>query len=195
MSAQVMSRAEGTIGGEEQSLNRDALEEFDRIFGARLVIVGIGNFLRSDDALGPELVRRIAGKIGAVCIDAGSAPENYLGRIVKEKPDTLLLVDAVDMGLSPGDYRILEPSEIVDSGVSTHDVSLKLLVDFIMGEIDCGVYIIGVQPETVRFGETVSEPVAHTLYELEEALLKLVGREVSQVGRSAGCRHRGVGRT
>ena len=68
----------------------------------KTVIVGIGNSLRGDDGFGPALVQRLQGRVRPVCIDAGVAPENYLGRIVKEQPDTVLLVDAAHLGLEPG---------------------------------------------------------------------------------------------
>ena len=59
-----------------------------------MVIVGIGHPLRGDDALGPSLVKRLDGHLDALCIDAGSAPENYLGKIIKASPDVILFIDA-----------------------------------------------------------------------------------------------------
>ena len=63
------------------------------VLRGKTVIVGMGNPLRGDDGFGPALIERLRGKVSATCIDAGIAPENYVGRIVKETPDTILLVD------------------------------------------------------------------------------------------------------
>ena len=80
---------------------------FTDILKGKTVIVGIGNSLRGDDGLGPELILKLQGKLKAVCIDAGNSPESYTGKIVKENPDTILLVDAVHLNLPPGQYRLL----------------------------------------------------------------------------------------
>jgi hydrogenase 3 maturation protease len=147
------------------------LDDIESILSGKVVVVGIGNTMRGDDGFGSELVRRLQGRIDAVCIDAGSAPENYLGSVVKEKPDTLLLLDAVHMGMKPGDFRIMKPEEILDACVSTHDISLSMLVDFIMEVSDCKVYLLGLQPKTVEFGKEISEGVAEAIDTLEEALI------------------------
>ena len=146
------------------------LDSIERILKGKVVVVGIGNTLKGDDGFGSELVQRLQGRMDAVCIDAGSAPENYLGSVVKENPDTLLLVDAVEMGLAPGEFRIMKPEEILDTCVSTHDVSLRMLVDFIMNVRECDVYLLGVQPESVRFGDAISKPVSDAIDELETAI-------------------------
>ena len=74
--------------------------KLEDVFKGKVVIVGIGNTMKGDDGFGPALVERLSPKVKAVCIDAGSAPENYTGKIVKEKPDTILIVDALHLGLA-----------------------------------------------------------------------------------------------
>ncbi|MBU1124519.1 MAG: hydrogenase maturation protease, partial [Candidatus Omnitrophica bacterium] len=61
----------------------------------KTVIVGIGNTLRSDDGAGSLLAARIKDKTSFQVFDTGSSPENYLGKIIREKPDTIILVDCV----------------------------------------------------------------------------------------------------
>lgn len=136
---------------------------FRNILKGKVVIVGIGNTLRGDDSFGPTLVDRLNGRINAVCIDAGSAPENYLGRIAKEKPDTVLIVDAVHLGLSPGDYEILIEADILKSGFSTHDLSPHMFIEYIKRETGADIYLLGVQPQNVDFGESMSDSVEKTL--------------------------------
>ena len=98
-----------------------------------------------------------------VCIDAGSAPENYTGKITKENPDTILIVDAVHLDLSPGEYDILKPSEIVKSGFTTHDISPRMFLEYLEKETNANIYFLGVQPENVSFGNEMSENVKKTL--------------------------------
>ena len=50
----------------------------------KVVLLGIGNILKGDDGFGPALVHELEGKVPITCIDAGPAPENYAGKIIKE---------------------------------------------------------------------------------------------------------------
>ncbi len=49
--------------------------------GKRTVILGVGNPLHGDDAIGPNLVDRLRGRLEATLINAGEVPENYLSTI------------------------------------------------------------------------------------------------------------------
>jgi len=139
---------------------------FKDILRGKVVIVGIGNFLRGDDGFGPKLIEKIKNSAQVVCLDAGTAPENYTGKIIKENPDTILIVDAVHLDLSPGEYDILKPSEIVKSGFTTHDISPRMFLEYLEKETNANIYFLGVQPENVSFGNEMSENVKKTLKEI-----------------------------
>ena len=137
------------------------------ILQGKTVIVGIGNPLRGDDGFGPALIDRLRGTVGFVCIDAGSAPENFLGRIAKEEPDTVLLVDIAHLALNPGQYRILEPADILNCGLTTHDLSSRMLIEFLQKQTCAKIRMLGVQPHDVSLGETLSDRITETLDEIE----------------------------
>ena len=129
----------------------------------KVVFVGIGNPMRGDDGFGPLLVQRLQGQVKAVCLDAGNAPETYAGKIIKEKPDTIVLVDVVHLGLSPGEYAVLRKEDILKTGFATHDISPNLFIEYLESQTAAGIYLLGVQPKTVDFGAEMSESVAQTL--------------------------------
>jgi len=135
------------------------------------VFVGIGNPLRGDDAFGPELVSRIQGKVRAVCLDVGTAPESYAGKIAREKPGTIVLVDAVHLGKAPGAYELLEKDDILETGFTTHDLSPHLLIDYLEKETGAAVYLLAAQPETLEMGSEMSGPVRETLDRLVDRIL------------------------
>ncbi len=137
-------------------------------------MVGIGNELRGDDGLGPLLMRRLKGKVGIPCLDAGSALENHLGRIVKESPDTVLLVDAVHLGLKAGDYRIVDPEEIEQAGLSTHDLSPGLALDFLRAETRGSLFLLGIQPGRLTLGSGISGSVRRSLRTLERRIAEAI---------------------
>lgn len=132
--------------------------------------MGIGNTLRGDDGFGPALVKRLKGRVRSVCIDAGNTPENFTGEIVKEDPEVILLVDALHLGLSPGEYEILRKEDIAKSGLSTHDSSPDMLIEYLQNRTQADVYILGVQPESVSFGKEMSGKVKDTLDEITELI-------------------------
>ena len=144
------------------------------ILQGKSVIVGIGNSLRGDDGFGSALIEQLQGKAGFICIDAGSAPEKFLGVIVKEEPDTILFVDAADLDLEPGQYRILEPVDIVKCGLTTHDMSSRMLIEFLENQTKANILMLGVQPQHVSLGEAMSKRLTETLNEIE-LLIQEVG--------------------
>ena len=136
------------------------------------MILGVGHPLRGDDGLGPALVARLKGKVKASCFDGGSAPEVYAGRIVKEKPDTIVLIDALHLGREAGGYAVLEKEDILRAGFSTHDLSPRLLLEYLERETGAAVYLLGVQPSSLGFGTELSAPVRKTLIKLEKELIR-----------------------
>jgi hydrogenase 3 maturation protease len=141
--------------------------DLKQLLKGKAVIVGIGHPLRGDDALGPSLVKRLEGHINAVCIDAGSAPENYLGKIIKASADVVLFIDAVDFNEKPGFYKILEKEEILKTGFTTHDLSPKMLIGYLSTETKARIYLLGIQPKDLGLGQPLSAPVQKALCELE----------------------------
>ena len=136
----------------------------------RVLIFGIGNPLKQDDGAGPELIKRLKAsgdKLRAELLDGGSAPENHTGRIRQLKPDTLLIVDAVDFGGQPGSLRVFSVEEMSTQALSTHNVSLRTFAGFLMdGLPNLNVLVIGIQPKAVGFGEGLSAEVEGALKEL-----------------------------
>ena len=132
---------------------------------SRIAIVGIGNTLRSDDAAG-ILIARTLKKTRAfpepkpiLIMDAGHAPENATGELRSFAPDTVLLIDAVDMGEAPGTIRWVEMDEIEGMSASTHSLPLSMLASYLNWELKCDVNLLGIQLKTNDVGEIVSPEV------------------------------------
>ncbi|MFH1836887.1 MAG: hydrogenase maturation peptidase HycI [Candidatus Omnitrophota bacterium] len=157
---------------EEKNKRHDIFHALSNIIKDRTVIVGVGNILRGDDAFGPVLIEQIKDNINAVCIDAGSAPENYLGKIIKEKPDNVLIVDAAHMGLAPGEYMLLKKDDIIRSGFTTHDLSPVMFIEYLEKETGADISMLGIQPEKMDFGEEMSKNVKKTLEEIKNIFIQ-----------------------
>ena len=144
------------------------------ILKGKVVIVGIGNIIRGDDGFGPKLIEKIKKSVQAVCLDAGTAPENYLGKIIKENPDTVLIIDAVDLGKSPGEYEILKGEDIVKCGFTTHDISPVMFIEYLTKETIASIYMLGVQPQNIDLGFEISPKLKEILNEVSGKILEVV---------------------
>ncbi len=138
----------------------------------KIVIVGVGNILKGDDGLGPYLVKRLRGKVRAHLLDGGSAPENYVGKIASLKPDTILVIDACDLGWTPGRMELIEIEAIKNIGYSTHDVSPRVFMNYLKEETRADVFMLAIQPREAKLGEGISSPVKGAIEKIEGWLRK-----------------------
>ncbi len=118
----------------------------------KILFVGVGNLLKRDDGVGVYISNRISNRnyISSLTVETGI--ENYIGKINTLKPDLLVLLDCMELGSGPGTYKLLKLNQIQDLTFNTHNISLKKLSDF----FKMPVYILGIQPENIGFGENIS---------------------------------------
>ncbi|MEI6863023.1 MAG: hydrogenase 3 maturation endopeptidase HyCI [Candidatus Omnitrophota bacterium] len=133
----------------------------------KLAIVGIGNIIRGDDGLGPKLIEILkarGGLPGVSLFDCGTAPENYIFPILSTSCDTLMLVDAADIGKVPGAVEIFDLDKISRVSFSTHNPSPRLFTDLLKtGKEDMDIFVISIQPKSTGIGAPLSEEVLGAL--------------------------------
>jgi len=140
----------------------------------KVLILGVGNLLRGDDGAGPYLIEQLNGKINADLLDCGEVPENFLGKIVGLQADTILIIETVHLGSSPGAVAIIEPDDF-DCSTSgyTHHASLRLVMNYLKIETGAEVFVLGIQPKKTEFGMEISNEVKKTLSILTDILINL----------------------
>ncbi|VDY54834.1 Coenzyme F420 hydrogenase maturation protease [Klebsiella oxytoca] len=125
------------------------------------VLLCVGNSMMGDDGAGPLLAEMCAANpVGDwVVIDGGSAPENDIVAIRELRPERLLIVDATDMGLNPGEIRIVDPDDIAEMFMmTTHNMPLNYLIDQLKEDIG-EVIFLGIQPDIVGFYYPMTQPI------------------------------------
>jgi hydrogenase 3 maturation protease len=142
---------------------------------SNVVVLGVGNTLRGDDAAGPAVCERLSGRVWPRVIDAGATPENYIGSVLEAAPDILLIVDAADFGGCPGEIRLCTPDQIRTPAFCTHALSLNLAIDLIRHERTLEVYLIGIQADGMRLGDGLSPAASGAVETLVSALLEIFG--------------------
>ena len=138
----------------------------------KLAIVGIGNIIRGDDGLGPKLIEILksrGGLPGVALFDCGTAPENYIFPILSTSCDTLMLIDAADIGKEPGAIEIIDLDKISRVSFSTHNPSPRLFTDLLKtGKEDMDIFVISVQPKSTGIGAPLSGEVLGSLEKIAD---------------------------
>ncbi len=143
----------------------------NRIKG-HVAVVGIGNIIRGDDALGPKFIEILKSRsLESVSLfDCGTAPENYIFPILSSSCDTVMLVDAADLKVAPGSIRIFDLDEITNVSFSTHNPSPRLFIDLLTtGKESLNIFVVSVQPKSTNLGEGLSKEVLRGLDVLADA--------------------------
>ncbi|HET7823844.1 MAG TPA: hydrogenase maturation protease [Anaeromyxobacter sp.] len=134
---------------------------------AKVAIIGIGNVLTGDDAVGPHVVRVLEARYDlpetVQVIDAGTPGYDLTAFLVGL--DAALLVDAVKAKGAPGELRVYDRAELVSKrpilAMSPHEPGVRealLNADF-MGVTPPVVRLVGVIPAATESGIGLSPAV------------------------------------
>lgn len=140
--------------------------------GRKNLFIAIGNEILGDDSVAIYFLK----KIKEIChrdkkfafLNVGTTPENYVGKIVKENPDTVIIIDSVLMDLPVGTIKILTLKDVKSFSnltTSTHNISLKIFIEFLLSQIKPKIYIIAIQPKSIGFNEEISDEVRKSINE------------------------------
>jgi hydrogenase 3 maturation protease len=137
-----------------------------------VAVLGVGSELRGDDAAGGLLAAELSRHPlpGVHALDGGSAPENLTAEIRRIAPSHLLIVDAAELGESPGTIRVIPSADIGGTSFGTHSLPLSVLAGYLRTEVGCSVTVIGIQPKSLVFGQEVSPEVTEAVAETARAL-------------------------
>ncbi|NCO96808.1 MAG: hypothetical protein COY38_00015 [Candidatus Aenigmarchaeota archaeon CG_4_10_14_0_8_um_filter_37_24] len=125
----------------------------------RKAVIGMGNPLKGDDNIGnlvvDEMKKTVKNK-DTLFIRAETNPENFVGKVKSFDPDIICFVDAVEFDGEIGEVRVFSIDDVLNQSLSTHGISVKVFKDFFP---DAEIYVIGVKPEDVGYGERLSEDI------------------------------------
>ncbi len=120
-----------------------------------ILFVGVGNRMKSDDAVGVYICDNIKEneRIKSLVVESGI--ERYVGKINSLTKDILVLVDCTDFDKEPGYSKLVPLDTIQDNTVNTHTISLNRLAEF----FPVKTYILGIQPEYIGYGEELTPSI------------------------------------
>lgn len=147
--------------------------------GHRFGVIGIGNIFRGDDGAGPEVISLLSEGFNLPLVDASEVPENYGGWVVRQDLEVVVFVDAVDFGGKPGEFRAISPQELVVSARDTHRLSIHMMIRYLEEEWGGKQVLIGIQPASVKLGETLTPEVAEGVRSVADLLRQAAGTGVT----------------
>ncbi len=118
------------------------------------MLLGIGNELLADDSIGCYIAEKFKDENWFVQ-NCGTVPENYLGLVIRVRPELLVIVDAAHMNLKPGEIRRLRKEQACSAFISTHSLPLKEFIT-IASKYAKQVVLIGIQPKNISFAQPMS---------------------------------------
>lgn len=131
----------------------------------KIGVIGLGNPLRKDDGIGIILLDKLIKKKDQLpdnieFIDGGTGGMNLLHFLANF--DKVIIIDAINFDGDFGESIFFKPENVIDHGIpvkfSTHESDffkvLKLSAE--LKEIPDEIYIYGIQPKDLNFGQTLS---------------------------------------
>ncbi len=148
----------------------------------RLVVLGIGNVLLTDDGAGVHAARRLAERVAARedvrVLDAGTL--SFTLAPVIESADRLIVLDAMELGEPPGSVRHFLDDEVdrllTRGRLSVHEVGLRdvLAIARLSDRLPRERALIGIQPESLDWGTEPSACVAPAIEQIVGLALRLL---------------------
>lgn len=142
----------------------------------RVVILGIGNLLLSDESVGVRALEVLRAGHDVPpevsLIDGGTSGMEFLEDL--EGLDLLIVLDAIRANRAPGSFIRLDGDEVpvfFRTKLSPHQIGLSDVLASLelLGRAPHEVVVLGVEPFTLETGMDLSAPVAARVPELVEA--------------------------
>ncbi len=150
-------------------------EQLQGCFQGRVCLMGLGSLDYGDDGFGVRLAEKLIEAGMADVVIARTTPDRCLGGVVEAGFDHLVFLDAVEFGDTPGSVVFLGTEEIVARlpQISTHNISVGLLAKWVEANGNTRVWLLGVQPESLKPATSLTPKVQTTLDVLRNLLCAL----------------------
>ena len=148
-------------------------------FGAgerRVVLVGVGNPIRGDDAVGPRVIELLEAKLmdNVLLLNTESVPEAFTGKVEEFNPTHVLMIDAANFKGAPGETKLITGEEIGGQVISTHSLPLNIFISYIEKSLGVTVLLLGIQPLSIGLGEPMTEPVEAAAISMVDTLYQIL---------------------
>jgi hydrogenase 3 maturation protease len=139
----------------------------------KVVVVGVGNTMRRDDAVGVEIVKLLQSKVSpnVLLIEAETMPEDYMDQIVNFHPSHVLILDSGLIGEKPGNAQLLAPAENMKAAVSSHMLPLQVFCAYLEKAIRAKILMLIIQPKDTEIGENLTKELTNSAQKIADFLV------------------------
>jgi hydrogenase 3 maturation protease len=130
----------------------------------------MGSELHGDDGVGVAIGRLLAGQVPWPVFEVSLAPESFVVRVADCQPDLVILIDAADVGASPGAISLTDTDSLAALSPSTHGPGLKMFLEAVRLMHPCRIVMLGVQPASTETGKALSEAATRASVQIIDAL-------------------------
>ncbi|MBN2104930.1 hydrogenase maturation protease [bacterium] len=131
-----------------------------------IVLVGLGNPMRTDDGAGLKLLEKIKQTdvfSASHFIFAETNPENYLQNILDCHPEAVVFIDTARFKQPPGTIQWLKQYNLEEFRISTHAFSMTLVEEYLRAHQSMSFYYLGIQPYSTKIGRRMSSVLKRSL--------------------------------
>ena len=126
-------------------------------------IIGMGNPLRGDDAVGINIAEALIKKMGNfynAILNAEDIIEGHIFTLVNKPEKNFIIIDAVEYPAPKGTilFTLYDDNTEEEGGLSTHKLSLSLSVKILKAH-NKNVFLLGIVTNTIEFGSNMSKEV------------------------------------
>ncbi|HUM04423.1 MAG TPA: hydrogenase maturation protease [Terriglobales bacterium] len=152
----------------------DLRQQLESLARGRVCFVGLGNPDFGDDGFGVRMAEDLHQTGVPHVVVAGVSPERWLSRLADPQFAHVVFLDAVEFGGAPGSVVLLNGREAAARfpQVSTHKISLSLLAEWIESNGATHMWLLGVQPESIRESAALSPAVRESARMIRGLLLE-----------------------
>ena len=141
-----------------------------------VVVIGMGNELRADDAVGLQVVRLLkqhtANRLQV--FEGHMTPEAFISPACAEHPSHVLIVDAAELHKKPGVWQIISSNEIEGGLFTTHAIPVIEVAAEFQRRCDAKVAFLGIQPKLRKVSLSLSKECQHAAKEIADIIRRIM---------------------
>ena len=159
----------------------------------RICLMGVGNVLMGDDALGPHVLKRIEASYdlppNVTVFDAGTPGLDLT--MFLDGFDAIIAVDALKGKGAPGEVRTYRRDQLLEGALpivmSPHEPTFReaLMRLKLLGRVPADVFLVGAIPERIETGPGLSQAVERAIPAIEQHVLRELDRLGAKVAPRA----------
>lgn len=142
------------------------------------MLIGIGNSLRGDDAIGSYIAKKFKNEISKdkklrrrwFVLSCETAIENFTNVVKKKKPENLIILDAAELSLKPGEFRKVKIEKISSNSLGTHYMPISYFIAYIKPYIKNKIFFIGIQIKKIDFSNGINKELKKSSEKIIEIL-------------------------